>query len=158
MPPEAHIDLASIDQTKVIADRDAIRRVNPQRYEMEQLTAIVFVDAEQQLIAGYKDVGKEEFWVRGHMPDYPLMPGVVMCEAAAQLCSYYIATQGLMQGDYIGFGGFPHRVGGEDGWHARDLADAIKGYALDWGRPLPVSIGVDLGDVFELHQHGAFSS
>jgi 3-hydroxyacyl-[acyl-carrier-protein] dehydratase len=28
-----------------------------------------------------------------------------MCEAAAQLCAYYIVTNGLMQGDYIGFGG-----------------------------------------------------
>jgi len=33
------------------------------------------------------------------------MPGVLMCEAAAQLCSYYIMTNGLMQGDFLGFGG-----------------------------------------------------
>jgi len=72
---------------------------------MEQLTAIVYVDPSQHLIAGYKDVTAEEFWVRGHMPDYPLMPGVVMCEAAAQLCSYYIMTNGLTQGDFLGFGG-----------------------------------------------------
>ena len=43
--------------------------------------------------------------MRGHMPDYPLLPGVLMCEAAAQLCSYYVVTQGLLQGDFIGFGG-----------------------------------------------------
>ena len=30
--------------------------------------------------------------MRGHMPDYPLLPGVLMCEAAAQLCSYYVVT------------------------------------------------------------------
>jgi 3-hydroxyacyl-[acyl-carrier-protein] dehydratase len=28
-----------------------------------------------------------------------------MCEAAAQLCSYYIVAYGLMPGDFIGFGG-----------------------------------------------------
>jgi 3-hydroxyacyl-[acyl-carrier-protein] dehydratase len=28
-----------------------------------------------------------------------------MCEAAAQLCSFYVVTQGLLQGDFIGFGG-----------------------------------------------------
>ncbi len=39
------------------------------------------------------------------MPDYPLLPGVLMCEAAAQLCSYYIVTQKLQHGDFIGFGG-----------------------------------------------------
>lgn len=105
MPPEFHLDPAQLDLDRVLADQDAIRRINPQRFEMEQLTAIVYVEPRQQLIAGYKDVRADEFWVRGHMPDYPLLPGVLMCEAAAQLCTYYIVTQGLLQGDFIGFGG-----------------------------------------------------
>jgi len=105
MPPEIHRNPADLDLGRIIADQEAIRKVNPQRFDMEQLTAIVYVDPAQHLIAGYKDVGHDEFWVRGHMPDYPLLPGVLMCEAAAQLCSYYVATNGLMQGDYIGFGG-----------------------------------------------------
>ena len=105
MPPECHLDPSRLDSGRVLADLEAIRRVNPQRFDMEQLTAIVYVDPEQHVLAGYKDVRPDEFWVRGHMPDYPLLPGVLMCEAAAQLCSYYIATHGLMQGDYIGFGG-----------------------------------------------------
>ena len=105
MPREFHLDPASIDLNNVIVDLEGIRKVNPQRFEMEQLTAIVYLDPAQHIIAGYKDVGRDEFWVRGHMPDYPLLPGVLMCEAAAQLCSYYITTQDLMQGDFIGFGG-----------------------------------------------------
>jgi len=105
MPPPLHLDPASLDLGRVVADLDAIRRVNPQRFEMEQLTAIVHVDPAQHIVAGYKDVGTDEFWTRGHMPDYPLLPGVLMCEAAAQLCSYYICTNGLMQGDFVGFGG-----------------------------------------------------
>ena len=105
LPPELPFDPSRLDLTNVLADREAIRAVNPQRFEMEQLTAIVHVDTEQQVVAGYKDVRPDEFWVRGHMPDYPLLPGVLMCEAAAQLCAYYISTHGLMQGDYIGFGG-----------------------------------------------------
>jgi 3-hydroxyacyl-[acyl-carrier-protein] dehydratase len=105
MPPELNFDPARLDLTHVLADREAIRKVNPQRYEMEQLTAIVLVDPANHIVAGYKDVGADEFWVRGHMPDYPLLPGVLMCEAAAQLCSYYIVTQKVMQGDFIGFGG-----------------------------------------------------
>jgi 3-hydroxyacyl-[acyl-carrier-protein] dehydratase len=72
---------------------------------METLDAIVLMDTVAHLVAGYKDVREDEFWVRGHMPGYPLMPGVLMCEAAAQLCSYYITTQGLSPGDFIGFGG-----------------------------------------------------
>ena len=106
MPPEVHLDPAAIDWTKVIADQEAIRRVNPQRFEMEQLTAVVYMDTAQQVIAGYKDVRADEFWVRGHMPGYPLLPGVLMCEASAQLCSYYSMTQHKQYcGDFLGFGG-----------------------------------------------------
>jgi 3-hydroxyacyl-[acyl-carrier-protein] dehydratase len=105
MPPELLLDPAQIDLNQIVADREAIRRVNQQRFEMEQLTAIVHLDPAQHLVIGYKDVGTDEFWVRGHLPGYPLLPGVLMCEAAAQLCSYYIATQKIMGGDFIGFGG-----------------------------------------------------
>jgi 3-hydroxyacyl-[acyl-carrier-protein] dehydratase len=38
------------------------------------------------------------------MPGLPLMPGVIMCEAAAQLASYYSHKFKLMSG-IIGFGG-----------------------------------------------------
>ena len=105
MPPELHYDPAKLDLEKVLVDQEGIRSVNPQRFEMEQLTAIVHLDSEQHLIAGYKDVRADEFWARGHMPGYPLLPGVLMCEAAAQLCAYYTFKHGLLHGDFIGFGG-----------------------------------------------------
>jgi 3-hydroxyacyl-[acyl-carrier-protein] dehydratase len=105
MPREFHVDPASLDLQKVLVDLDGIRQVNPQRFEMEQLTAIVLIDPDQHIIAGYKDVRPDEFWVRGHIPGYPLLPGAIICEAAAQLCSYYIVTQGHGRGDFIGFGG-----------------------------------------------------
>jgi 3-hydroxyacyl-[acyl-carrier-protein] dehydratase len=105
MPRELLLDPASIDWNRVIVDVDGIRNVNPQRFEMEQLTAVVLIDTEKHMIAGYKDVRPDEFWVRGHLPGYPLYPGVLMCEAAAQLCSYYITTQGYARGDFVGFGG-----------------------------------------------------
>jgi 3-hydroxyacyl-[acyl-carrier-protein] dehydratase len=99
------MDPTLLDFSHVVADREAIRRANPQRFEMEHLDAIIKVDREHHLLVGYKDVRADEFWVRGHMPGYPLLPGVLMCEAAAQLCSYYSVTQGLLHGDFIGFGG-----------------------------------------------------
>jgi 3-hydroxyacyl-[acyl-carrier-protein] dehydratase len=105
MPPQLNFDPLRLDMTRVVADHAEILRVNPQRFEMEQLTAIVHIDKENHVVAGYKDVRADEFWVRGHMPGYPLMPGVLMCEAAAQLCCYYTVTSGLQQGDFIGFGG-----------------------------------------------------
>ena len=94
MPPEAHFDLSTLDQTKVIADHDAIRKVNPQRFEMEQLDGILFFDRERALMIGYKDVRPDEFWVRGHMPGMPLMPGVIMCESAARAVLLFFRDAG----------------------------------------------------------------
>ena len=93
------------DLDKVIADVHEIRRWNKQRFEMEQLTAIVHEDLERCLCVGYKDVTRDEFWVRGHFPSIPLMPGVLMCEAAAQLSSYFTHKLNLLDAKVIGFGG-----------------------------------------------------
>src|SRR5262249_45594479 len=74
-------------------------------FEMEMVDSVVFIDRDQNIIAGYKDARDDEFWVRGHMPDFPLLPGVLMCEAAAQMVSFYVALVGLKLGDFIAFGG-----------------------------------------------------
>ena len=105
MPPQLIVDPATIATDRVLFDLDAIRRHNPQRFEMEQLTAVVDLDTAKGLIVGYLDVGTDEFWIRGHLPDYPLMPGVLVCEAAAQLCGFYCHRAGLVGDGFLGFGG-----------------------------------------------------
>jgi 3-hydroxyacyl-[acyl-carrier-protein] dehydratase len=97
-------DPTTLDLTQRVADLDAIRAANPHRFEMVMLTAITHLDAERKFIAGFKDVRHDEFWVRGHMPSFPLMPGVLMCEAAAQLSGYYGTSQNITQGRLMGLG------------------------------------------------------
>ena len=99
------IDPALLDYDQVVADLDEIRRYNPQRFEMEQLTAVIYEDLEEYACAGYKDIGRDEFWVRGHMPDMPLMPGVIQCECAAQLGGFYALKYDVIKCEYMGFGG-----------------------------------------------------
>lgn len=104
MPPCPVIDLSTIDLTSVVADKEGVRKSNPQRYEMEQLDGIIHLDEKNGLIVGFKDVRPDEFWVRGHIPGRPLMPGVLMIEAAAQLASFYIHA--VLKPDwFVGFGG-----------------------------------------------------
>lgn len=104
MPPKPLIDLAGLDLAKVIADRDAIYRVNPHRYEFQQLDGIYVCDHKEGIIAGYRDVRDDEFWVRGHIPGRPIFPGVLMMESAAQLVSYFVMTLTPDKG-FLGFGG-----------------------------------------------------
>ncbi len=99
------IDPSSIDFDTIIADVEEIRRYNPQRHEMEQLTAVLSLDTETMICVGYKDVTHDEFWIRGHMPGMPLMPGVIMCEAAAQLASFFTQKEDLLGAAMVGFGG-----------------------------------------------------
>ena len=99
------IDPSEYDLDTIVADIEVIRQYNPQRHEMEQLTAIVYDNPESNICVGYKDIADDEFWVRGHMPGMPLMPGVMMCESAAQLCSYFVQRHDLLGSDMVGFGG-----------------------------------------------------
>jgi 3-hydroxyacyl-[acyl-carrier-protein] dehydratase len=102
---EPILDLSLVDFDHLVADIEEIRRYNPQRFEFEQLTAIVHQDLVNHICVGYKDVRADEFWARGHMPGMPLMPGVLMCEAAAQICSYFSQKHDLLGARMVGFGG-----------------------------------------------------
>lgn len=99
------VDLSRLDFDNPVADIEEIRRYNPQRFEMEQLTAILLEDHDNYTCAAFKELTTDEFWVRGHMPRMPLMPGVIMLEAAAQLASYYTQKYDLLGAAMVGFGG-----------------------------------------------------
>jgi len=88
VPPPVILDPTSIDLERVIADRAAIMAVNPHRHEFSLLDAVVYFDREQGLVVGYYDVRPDAWWARGHIPQRPLLPGVLMIEIAAQLASY----------------------------------------------------------------------
>jgi len=104
MPPQPVVDLSLIDMNRVVADREAIARVNAQRFEFAQLDGVYMVDVATMQIVGYRDVRADEFWVRGHIPGRPIFPGVLMLETAAQLVSYCVMTAMPDRG-FLGFGG-----------------------------------------------------
>ena len=105
MPPPLLFDLSQIDlEAEPVFDKEAICKVNPQQFEMQQLDGVLWYDKEKALILGYKDITDKEFWVRGHIPDRPLMPGVIMIESAAQLSSFFM-KQVYQEPGFIGFSG-----------------------------------------------------
>ena len=85
----------------------------PQRYEMGLLHGILHHDPAARLALGIHQSHTTDFWVRGHIPGRPLMPGVVMVEVAAQLCGW-LASFDLHQekGKIFGFGGIAASAAG----------------------------------------------
>ena len=106
MPPINLINLGNIDLNKVLYDTQEVEKVNPHRFEMRQIDGIVHLDVDAGEIIAVKHVREDEFWVRGHIPGRPLLPGVLMVEAAAQMSSFAVIKSFDEPTDrFIGFGG-----------------------------------------------------
>lgn len=105
MPPRLLFDTSEIDfNAKSLYTKEDILKVNPQNFEMQQLDGILWYDKDKFFIVGYKDVTDDEFWIKGHIPGRPIMPAVIMVEAAAQLSSFFV-KQIYQLGGFIGFAG-----------------------------------------------------
>ena len=89
MPKPLLYDISTLDLKKIQVAKEEIRETNPRRFEFEQLDAIVYFSPDEEIAVGVRSLGEGEFWTRGHMPGRPVFPGVLMLEAAAQLCSFY---------------------------------------------------------------------
>lgn len=104
MPPAPIVDLAALDLDKVVYTRDEIYQQIPQRHEFCQLDAIVHLDTDAGVMAGYRDVRDGEWWCRGHIPGNPIFPGVLMMECAAQMAAFF-REMVMPSGGFLAFGG-----------------------------------------------------
>lgn len=99
------LDLSKMDLTHSLASQEDIRKENPHRFEMEMLNGIFHEDFENMICAGYHDVPANPYWGRGHMPGYPIMPGVLICECVAQLASFYARKMNYLDHGIMALGG-----------------------------------------------------
>ncbi len=85
-PKQARLfDVSSIDLTATLHTREGIAEIIPHRFEMALLDKIVWASPDYTRGIASVRVTGEEFWVRGHFPNRPMFPGVLMVEAGAQL-------------------------------------------------------------------------
>lgn len=102
MATEFLFDINSFDLTQVAVSADEVARQNPQCGDMRQLDHVIAIDEERLIGLGVKQVTDQEFWVPLHIPGRPLMPGVLMIEAAAQLCSILYRYK-VKESRFLGF-------------------------------------------------------
>lgn len=84
-----------------VLDREQIKAILPHR------EPFLFVDEVIELVdkekcVGIKYVSKDEYYFKGHFPEYPVMPGVLILETMAQVGAIALLKAPEFQGK-IGF-------------------------------------------------------
>jgi len=74
-----------------IMDIPAIRDILPHRYPMLLVDRIV--ELEEDRIVGIKNVTVNEPFFQGHFPEFPVMPGVLIVEAMAQVAGVLVLNR-----------------------------------------------------------------
>ncbi len=70
--------------TKVVFDVNAIKKILPHRYPFLLVDKIIELELDKK-IKGIKNVTVNEEFFNGHFPSQPIMPGVLIIEAMAQV-------------------------------------------------------------------------
>ncbi len=84
-------------------DREQIKNILPHRDDM-LLIDEAFVDGD--IAKGIYKVKGDEFFLRGHFPDNPVVPGVILCEIMAQTCAVLLKAN-----DDLNIGKTPYFTG-----------------------------------------------
>ena len=73
-----------------VLDIDAIREILPHRYPFLLVDRIEELETDR--VVGIKNVTVNEPFFAGHFPDYPVMPGVLIIEAMAQVAGVLVLS------------------------------------------------------------------
>jgi 3-hydroxyacyl-[acyl-carrier-protein] dehydratase len=104
MAPSLLFDINEFDLQKVSIDAEGVEKVIPHRGHMRMLDGVFHLADDFSHALGYHDVRNDEFWVEGHIPGRPILPGVMMIETAAQLASFVMLNR-IGAHRFIGFTG-----------------------------------------------------
>ena len=85
-------------------DLKGIMEIIPHRHPFLLIDKVEYYEPGQYCIA-YKNITYDESFFRGHFPDYPITPGVLMVEALAQTGAVAILSQEEFKGKIAVFAG-----------------------------------------------------
>lgn len=86
-------DISGIDRSQLVVSKAQVESLIPHRGHMSMLDGLVWHNPDFTQGVARKRVRPDEFWVEGHFPGKPLLPGVLMIETAAQLACYLFVVR-----------------------------------------------------------------
>lgn len=94
----------SLSVTNEQLDIEAIKRILPHRYPFLLVDRILSIEPGKKIV-GLKNVTGNEHFFQGHFPQYPIMPGVLLIEAMAQVGGVMLLSGSNMPGRLVFFMG-----------------------------------------------------
>ncbi len=88
----------------ILMDKEQIKEIIPHRDPFLLIDEIVEMEVGVKVKAR-KYIKEDEFWFKGHFPDYPVTPGVLMIEMLAQAGAVCMLSKPEFKGKIGLFGG-----------------------------------------------------
>jgi 3-hydroxyacyl-[acyl-carrier-protein] dehydratase len=89
------MEVVEMDQSiNKTLDIKQILKILPHRYPFLLVDKILSYDLEKGIIVGQKNTTFNEAYFQGHFPDAPIMPGVLILEALAQVGGVLVYLKG----------------------------------------------------------------